>query len=89
MRDQRTVTAVTIHVMLNMIRRAQPQQNRHYLGFFKLRRCQKLTISNLRQAVMLPRLMIHSILNNKIILGHQIVVLVYEYSSHFHSVVWN
>ena len=54
------------------------------LGFLTSK-TSKLTASNLRQTV-LPRLKIHSILNNKVSLVHQTNVLGYEYSSHFQSV---
>ena len=65
--------------MLSTIRRAQP----------KPWKTSNLTMLNLRQVVMLPRLKIHSILNDKVSFVHQTDVLIYEYSSHIHSVFWH
>ena len=60
---------VMLHVMLNMIRVCN--QNKMGIVCFFTQRTSKLNTPNLHQAVMLPRLKIHSILNDKVSFLHE------------------
>ena len=64
-----------LHVTLNMIRPEEPEI-KHTVCLFT-RKTLKPTTSNLRQAVMLPRLEIHSTVNDNVNLFPKTDVLIY------------
>ena len=64
LREQRTISVLTLHVTLNVIRRTQPKHSRRTC--FSTEIMSKLTHFKPRQAMMLPRSKIHSIYNDKV-----------------------